>query len=207
MNRLRLSLSLSIPLALAAGCGDSGLPADGGAADHAALPDGSSPRDLAGADLAGADLSAAPADLSAAADLAGADLAASIPADLDGIWLIGWSGGLEHYSWLRFQSTGFGFGDVTILDPMGNGSWTPYFCAGKGTFGITQQLDTIQITAACGQMYILHWTDFYPPGPFPQGAILASHVDDLTANMMTLDGWKFDAAQCDVNFTMCTLPN
>jgi hypothetical protein len=202
------SCRLAIQFLLVAGCGGNGLPGDGGAGDRSLFPDASAAPDLAGADLAGADLSTTAPDLAGAVDFAGADLAASIPANLDGIWLIGWSGGLNHYSWLRFTSMGFGFGTVEILDPMGNAAWTPYFCSGKGTFGITQAPDTIAIMGTCANMYILHWTDFYPPGLFPQGAILASHLNDLSSgNPMVLDGWKFDANQCDANFTMCTLPN
>jgi hypothetical protein len=193
-------------LLLVAGCGETGLPSDGGAADRSLPPDASAARDLAGADLLGLDLATPTGDLASAVDLASADFSASIPADIDGIWLIGWSGGLEHYSWLRFTSSGFGFGTVEILDPMGNAAWAPYFCSGKGSFGMTQQPGTIGIMGACSKLYVLHWIDFYPPGAFPQGAILASHVDDLTGNMMTLDGWKFGANQCDASFTMCTLP-
>src|SRR5579864_8044777 len=89
--------------------------------------------DLAGADLAGADL--AGADL-AGVDLAGVDLAAPLdggpatfPDALPGIWLIGWSGGLNHYSWVKFSSNGGAVpgGAAQFLQPMGNSAWTAYW--------------------------------------------------------------------------------
>src|SRR2546425_5048792 len=99
--------ALALPLIAFAGCSTQTLTTDGGAdAAHPAADLASAGDAAASADLATADLA-----MPAGADLAGAN---SFPDALPGIWLIGWSGGLEHYSWARFH----GGGAVDVLPPM-----------------------------------------------------------------------------------------
>src|SRR5437867_701519 len=121
-------------------CNQSGLSTDGGTLADRGVPidqalagdlsDGAQPDLAAGAE----DLAPPPADLSSSD-------ATRCPPYLNGIWLIGWSGGLDHFSWARFTCTFLGGGTVDFLDPMGNAAWTPYFgCQGQGQWMITQAL-------------------------------------------------------------------
>jgi hypothetical protein len=183
------SLAL-LSLSLVLGCSRGGLPLDGGADDLAVAGDGAQSI---------ADSSQPLGDL--------ADFAAT----LDGIWLIGWSGGLNHYSWVRFQGSAFQ-GTFELLDPKGNAGWTAYFpCQGPGTWMITQAIDSIALmpAAACPmsmQFIPLHFRDFYAPGAYPPGAVLGAHIDAPAMPGQSLDGYKFPDAQCDAAFTSCMLP-
>jgi hypothetical protein len=211
----RRSALVLVVLALPA-CGSS-LPAAG--ADDLAAADMASTHDseiatisdlAATADFATADF-AAPPD-SAMADLASAgDLAMSgFQAQLEGIWLIGWSGGLNHYSWVRFAAGNPNGGAADLLPPTGNGAWTGFWgdCSGQGQWAPAQQPGTVRLIFPnnCNRAdQSLTFQMIAPPMGWPPTAILTAAISSPTPPM-PMNGWKFPANQCDAQFTNCTLP-
>jgi hypothetical protein len=168
---------------------------------------GASDLAVAAADLGRPDAVSGASDLAVApGDLAGA----KFPFNLEGIWLLGWSGGLEHFSWVRFHWIDQGSATIDVLPPMGNMAWAPYWqsCQGRGAAAITQKPDTVQFQLPNGcmpAMDVMTFANLRAPMGFPPGAILAADLQDL-ANQLAMQGWQFPDAQCDPNFTSCKLP-
>ena len=132
-------------------------------------------------------------------------------ARLQGIWLIGWSGHLNHFSFFKFTVDSPCVGQALLLKPMGDNSWTPFFgCEGHGQWMCTQKPDTIQVhfPAQCNLMdAVLSFDQFQAhPAGFPNGAILDARVT-LPPQGSQIGGYKFPDTQCDKAFTSCTLPN
>ena len=124
----------------------------------------------------------------------------------DGFWLIGWSGGLDHYSWVRFTFQTSTTGTFTLLDAAGV-SLTPFYpCEGSGPFTVSLGTGVVvlELPAACDtpEAY-LDFVSFADPGGFPPHAIKAAEI--LTLGQ-TISGYQHDAAFCDAAFTMCGAP-
>ena len=170
----------------------------GGAVDLGAL------HDLASSDTAPPDL-AAPADLSRPAG----DLASPFTATLGGIWLMGWSGGLDHFPWVRLDPANPFGGRADFLEPAGRPGWIGFWpgCSGAGQWLLTQKPDTIQLKLPpqCNVLDVAFtFTNVMKPGGWPAGAIVqASFVPSPPAPP---EGYKFPDNQCDKMFTMCVLP-
>src|SRR5262249_16841920 len=119
-----------------------------------------------------------------------------------GIWLIGWSGGLNHFSWARFSAND----RLDLLAPPSDPLWTPYWmCSGQGTWTLAASTSTItvQLPSGCGGTSEFTFS-FAPPSGF-QGETLSAAVS-VTGRADQLEGHKFVDAQCDAAFTACTLP-
>ena len=73
-----------------------------------------------------------------------------------------WSGGLNHYSWIRFNADQ----SVDVLDgaklPVNAPLWP---CTGKGTYGLAAKPETVfvYLPAACGSGTPLTFEKFGPP--------------------------------------------
>jgi len=150
--------------------------------------------DLAGG---GGDL-ALGGDLSLAGDLA----ATHYPPD--GIWLIGWSGGLNHYSWVRFTAA---TSTIDLLRPTGNSAWTAYWdCAGSGSFYLAAKPNTVQmlLPAGCPTTQDVLTFTMQPTLMMPM-EIYSTTIDENPPTT-PLDGHQFAGTQCDPGFTSCTLP-
>lgn len=197
---------------------DLAAPSDAAAsADLAARPDLTSPVDLAAApDLAFApDLAAprdsstapdlaSPPDLARPPDLASTDGGSAFENQIAGIWLIGWSGGLEHYSWVRFTPGG----RLDVLPPKGNVVWTPFWmnCSGAGQWTLAARPQTVQLALPMGcnpQTEVLTFSVFRPGG-WP-GVIQTAAVEQ-NPSKGPLSGHQFGPGQCDQMFTSCKLP-
>jgi hypothetical protein len=132
---------------------------------------------------------------------------------LDGIWLMGWSGGLRHYSWVRFVVQGPGAGEADFLSGDTLSSNTPYWnCSGKGSWTIAAKPDTVQLflPASCGaptfEVYTFLSLMPIPPGGYPKGAILGGNAETNPPNGLTLEAYKFAPSQCDASMTSCIDP-
>jgi hypothetical protein len=140
----------------------------------------------------------------------------AFPAILEGVWLVGWSGGMNHFSWVRFglmASRTMEKKDLWILqgaDIIGN---LPFWsCSGQGTYWMGAAGNTIYIdfpSTTCvpgktGEGYV--WSDFALPGsPAPPGAILTATVK-TQATLQALEGIKYPDDWCDAAMTSCKAP-
>jgi hypothetical protein len=128
------------------------------------------------------------------------------PGQLEGIWLVGWSGGLEHYSWVRFDADG----TAHVLDGSAIGTNAPYWpCNGAGSWLWALKPDTVFLTLPAGcatAAEALTFTGFKAPqGGFPKNAVLGVAIEGA-ASGQPLEGWQFPSSQCSADFTTCQDP-
>ena len=123
-----------------------------------------------------------------------------------GVWLIGWAGGLDHFSWVRFDFTNATQGSIELLTP-DQLSFTPYFpCEGMGLFSIDEAASEalLQLPATCAQTTTIGFESFSPAGGPPSAILTAAIQDQSTAQ--AISGYKYASSQCDAAFTMCSDP-
>lgn len=137
--------------------------------------------------------------------------AGAFPYNLDGIWLLGWSGGLNHFSWVRFTVDGMAGGaaqynagaDLAYNAPL----WS---CNGAGTWMLTAKPDTVgfNFPPSCTDGFQAYtFLSFQAPSSsFPKGAILEATVEAPTMPGQTFNAYKFPDSQCDAAMTKCTDP-
>ncbi|MCK5798698.1 MAG: hypothetical protein KAI47_16010 [Deltaproteobacteria bacterium] len=152
-------------------------------------------------------------DLPSVKDLPpGSDLPGGFMGDITGVWLIGWTGGLRHYSWLRLTPTSSTGGDAMILDGSALPSNTPYWaCSGKTTWNLASKPRTIQLhfpSGNCSSMRSAAYTfgKLTSAGAFPKGALWKTTVKDSNQPTLSLEGFRFPLTQCDAKMTSCTAP-
>ena len=162
-------------------------------------------------------LDAAAADASPTTDLGAADMNLSFPAVLEGVWLIGWSGGMNHFSWVRFSKMAtrtMTKKDAWLLDGQAITSNLPQWsCNGKASYwmgaaGNTIYLDFPSTSCLPGgkltQGYV--FGDFNTSGAgAPQDAMLSATVK-LQATLEELSGYKYPDTWCDATMTACKAP-
>jgi hypothetical protein len=124
-----------------------------------------------------------------------------------GLWLVGWSGGLDHFSWMRFSFFDQLSGSFDMIDAE-CGSCTPlYPCEGSGSFTadpVTRQL-TLSLPVDCSDTSMLEFGAFAAPSGFYPAAILEAPVTEVgTANQLVAA--QFGEVHCDPTFTMCPSP-
>jgi hypothetical protein len=163
--------------------------------------------------------SAGPSDASGDSlnDAKPADATADSPAldagdffsNLPGIWLIGWSGNLNHYSWVRL-GTGTVQGLAEYLPGADLPVNAPYWnCTGAGSWMLTPQKPnnvSLMFPAACAlPPLVLTFDSFSSPTGRARNATLLAHVSS-NPSTLPLDGWKFPPSQCNQAMTSCTNP-
>ena len=139
-------------------------------------------------------------------------VATTFPDYLPGNWLIGWSGGYDHFSWVRLEGAMQGRADFLSVAST-RGGYTPYFgCSGEGTWAWTQKPNTIQLVFPAG-------CPAQPPGValsytfgpvtaaanFPKGAVLSTTFEGAPGTQELL-GFKFADIDCNAAFTSCVDP-
>jgi len=147
-----------------------------------------------------------------------ADVDLSFPAVLEGVWLVGWSDKMHHYSWVRFARMATPLPpsvrvDAWILagdDIVAN---VPLWrCSGKAAYWMGAAGNTIYLdfpSSSClssGSMtggYV--FTDISAPSSGPGGAILSATVT-TQATLEKMKGFKFPSGWCDAAMTSCTSP-
>lgn len=141
-----------------------------------------------------------------------ADGGSTFPGILDGVWLIGWSGGMNHFSWIRFSSVTMGGGKAQILAGKDIVSNLPLWnCSGATSWNITSKPNTLQLhmpSGSCNGMKSSVYTfqSFQkPPGGWPKGALLEAVVDQSSPTAK-LKAYKYPASQCDAAMTACKDP-
>jgi len=200
----------------AAGAGGGNVSGAGGQAGTGGQPSGGS---------AGAGGSAAAGGDAGVAD-ASYDVIESGPADaptdvdqitafvyqMNGIWLVGWGGGMNHYSWVRITSDqpGSWGGKADFLagdDLVANAPYWP--CSGQGTWNIPAKPYSIifMFPSSCpsGLEFEYTFDPFTTPSGYPKGAILAATVTPLSGGS-PIEGYKFPDSQCAADMSSCVDP-
>jgi len=120
--------------------------------------------------------------------------------------LIGWSGGLDHFSWVRFTFDSGTSGSIDVLTPE-QPSFTPYFaCEGTNSFSVDEATSevSLQLPPPCAAAPTLVFESFSQSGG-PPSAILVAAIEHQGVDQ-PLSGFKYTAGQCDAAFTMCGDP-
>jgi hypothetical protein len=125
----------------------------------------------------------------------------------EGVWLLGWSGGLDHFSWVRFVFSTELQGSIDVLDSVCP-SCTGFFqCEGKGMFSADPQNSSVllQLPMACGDATTtLTFGPFTSMPGYPPSATLGASVTD--ENGQGYGAFQFPASFCAVDFSTCSDP-
>jgi hypothetical protein len=139
------------------------------------------------------------------------DEGGTFPGALDGVWLFGWSGGMNHFSWVRLRIEQMGGGGAQFLSGADLSYNIPFWdCSGQGDWMLTAKPDTIGLYFPEGcalgfQAYT--FLSLQPPSStFPKGAILEATVEGLGGPGQIMQVYKFPAWQCDEAMTACQDP-
>lgn len=135
--------------------------------------------------------------------------AGDFPANLDGIWLIGWSGGMNHFSWVRISGGSAWGGEAVFLADSGILSNLPFWnCNGAGSWTATQKINTIAFyfPSSCSLgMEAYTFVSFDVPSGGPSKATLHATIEGAKPGQL-LDGYRFPLDQCDAAMTTCKDP-
>ncbi|MBI5534271.1 MAG: hypothetical protein HY898_16220 [Deltaproteobacteria bacterium] len=182
--------------------GTGGITPAGGSAGAGAAGSGGAPLD-ASVDVADVGPPDAPGDV---------DQITAFVLTMNGVWLVGWGGGMNHYSWVRIRSDSPGSwsGTAEFLAGDDLAVNSPYWpCSGAGKFFIPAKPYSIlfEFPSSCPSGIELEYTfdPFYPPSAYPKGAILAATVTPLSMSG-SIEGYKFPDTQCNGDMTACTDP-
>lgn len=139
-----------------------------------------------------------------------ADGGTEFPDQLPGTWLIGWTGGLNRFSWVRFETSSGFDGTATFLSGEGLSYSVPYWeCSGPGYWTVTAKPNTLQLQfpTSCGLMDdVLTFLTFAPPAGYPQGAILSASIEVIGKPVSPIEGYKFPDNQCTADMSACEDP-
>ena len=128
------------------------------------------------------------------------------PGAIEGIWLVGWSGGMNHFSWVRFNSDG----TADVLEGADLPFNAPLWCSGQGFWSLAARPETIFLTLPdeCRDHSLpLTFLALGPgatPPSVPSGSVLSATIDGGMGP--TLDAYRFPATQCDAAMTQCLSP-
>ena len=129
---------------------------------------------------------------------------------LNGVWLIGWSGGMNHFSWVRLSGGPQWGGDAEFLagdDLFANAPiWE---CSGLGSWMITAKPYTIglQFPSSCSIGFASYtFLTMLPATGYPPGAIVQASLEDLAYPNAPMEGYKFPSDWCDPTMTTCPDP-
>jgi hypothetical protein len=141
----------------------------------------------------------------------------SLTEDLLGIWIVGWSGGQDHYSWIRFSNYDDTLGgQADILNVTGGGlAWTPYFgCEGQGRWYLTARPNTISLRMPTGCRDTEVTVEALSVRSGPGSGMFAKAI--LEANVVVsgvagsgdnpIGGFQYPDSQCDAAMTSCQSP-
>jgi hypothetical protein len=123
-----------------------------------------------------------------------------------GTWLVGWSGGMNHFSWVRLEP-----GSVArFLDGADLSVNAPFWqCNGVGQWAPTARIDTVALyfPEGCDPSFLaLSFLKVVPAGGYPKGATEAASIETTLASGSFVEGYKFPHAQCDDTLTTCVDP-
>ena len=134
---------------------------------------------------------------------------------MDGVWLVGWIGGLNRFSWVRFKVTSASGGTAQILAGKLAGGTVPFWnCSGSTSWNITSKPETLQLhfpSSLCvpaglkSSSYSFTKIKAYS-GSYPKGALKQATVTAYQTTPTTISGYRFPASQCNAAMTTCKDP-
>lgn len=133
----------------------------------------------------------------------------SFPEYLPGTWLVGWSGGLDHFSWVRLVGSwpGKAIFRSKVSDRAGV---TPYFgCDGEGAYTLTQKPFTVQLEFPPGCAWtgehVMTMGTVTQGSNFLTGAELSVSAQSLPSGN-SLMAFRYPEGFCDATLTTCGDP-
>ena len=125
------------------------------------------------------------------------------PGALEGIWLIGWSGGAHHFSWLRIEADF----KLTVNDGAGLFANLPFYeCNGAGEWNLAAKPETVFLLlpapCAAGPLTFTAWTG---ETSWPKGCLQSAIVESDTLGM-SITACRFPLDQCDATMSTCIDP-
>jgi len=134
--------------------------------------------------------------------------AGDVTLNVEGLWVIGWVGNLNHFSWVRFDSLAGG-GQADYLPGTEIPANAPYWsCSGTGSWGLAQKPSTVTLSfpGACNLPPLtLTFDSIFAHVGYPNGATLEAKISTNPASQQ-LQGLKFPNTQCNAAMTMCMNP-
>ncbi len=134
---------------------------------------------------------------------------------LDGTWLVGWIGGLNRFSWVRFEAVSCCGGKAHILAGKMSGGTVPYWnCTGSTTWNITSKPMTFQLhfpSSTChpnglkSASFTLSNYKAYS-GTYPKGATHHATLTTAPGSPTQVTAYKYPASQCNKAMTSCKDP-
>jgi hypothetical protein len=127
---------------------------------------------------------------------------------MTGVWLVGWSGGQNHFSWVRLSGTGGGSAEfLSGSDIKFN---APYWnCNGKGDWFVTAAPLSLLMhpPASCPPTTTNYVTfeRFESPIGSPPGSILTATPRSMTGVVAGV-WYKYPDGQCNQDMSSCTDP-
>ena len=127
------------------------------------------------------------------------------PDAIEGLWLIGWSGGAHHVSWVRV------FGDQTCVVGDGaslNANIPFYPCNGPGTWIFPAKPETIlfHFPEECGLGHSVTFESWAGTPGWPTGCLQLANVEDAAMPGTPLFACRFPDDQCNADLSECTDP-
>ncbi len=122
----------------------------------------------------------------------------------DGPWLIGWAGGLDHFSWVFFD---LGSGTFEVVDASCV-SCTPFIqCTGTGSFSTDAEAAaaTLALPPPCAQAMTFVFGPFEPAPDFPPSALVHSAIIENPTTQQ-LDAYLYPDSFCSGTPTICSDP-
>jgi hypothetical protein len=130
---------------------------------------------------------------------------------MNGVWLIGVIGNMNHFSWVRIKSHSPGdwYGSAEFLSGDDLSMNIPYWpCSGTGSWEIPQKPDSIVFTLpkSCPSTVETEYTfEFNTGSGYPKGAIRSAKVSPLSGGQ-AIEGYEFPDSQCNAQMTSCIDP-
>lgn len=156
------------------------------------------------------------ADAATASD---ATSSSGFPATLyDSVWMAGWSGGLEHFSWIKFMPGPSGLGGTWETIAVGCSVCAPYFAGCPGGNGKGGQFTAtapatlvLQLPATCavgGTTGVETWTfeRIGAPTATFTGSTATAFIRTSRTTGTSMMGYKYPPARCNPAFTTCQTP-
>jgi len=141
------------------------------------------------------------------------DAEIGFPQLLEGVWLVGWQGGVNRFSWIRFSMTSAMGGEAEInAGTLLGGGTVPYWnCSGAASWSATAKPNTLQLhypSAECTGMRseTFTFTNIASTEGYPMGALLVATIEPLTTSPSVISGYKFPPDQCTADLSSCTDP-
>jgi len=129
----------------------------------------------------------------------------------EGVWLIGWHGGLEHFSWVRFDFVDMTRGSIEVRDPRVEINMPFFACEGTGLFTAeTLQRELVLQAPQCeGEVASGRYSwgaQSQTPPEFMTSAILAVNISDLDNDGPGSTAYLFPLDFCEEDFSACRDP-